>query len=59
MQRGQAVMDYDAKSRKELSLMAHEVINIWELTPPDPDYLLGETGDRMGKVPRVYIRLIR
>merc|ERR1712038_95695 len=33
LKRGQAVLDYDAKNRQELSLMAHEVLNIYELSP--------------------------
>jgi len=58
LKRGQAVLDYDAKSRQELSLMAHEVLNIYELSPLEEDFVLGERGDRVGKVPRAYIRII-
>lgn len=58
MQRGQAVLDYDAKNREELSLMAHEVINVYELEPVEEDFLLGERRERVGKVPRAYIRII-
>jgi len=52
------VLDYDAKNRQELSLMAHEVLNIYELSPLEEDFVLGERGDRVGKVPRAYIRII-
>lgn len=58
LKRGQAVLDYDAKNRQELSLMAHEVLNIYELSPLEEDFVLGERGDRVGKVPRAYIRII-
>lgn len=58
LQRGQAVLDYDAKNRQELSLMAHEVVNVYELSPREDDFLLGERGDRAGRVPRAYIRII-
>jgi len=38
--------------------MVHEVLNIYELSPLEEDFVLGERGDRVGKVPRAYIRII-
>jgi len=58
LRRGQVLLDYDAESPEELSLMAHEVLNIYEICPTDEDYLLGERGSRCGRVPRAYIKLI-
>jgi len=56
LMRGQAILDYDSNSPEELSLMAHEVLNIYELE--DQQYLLGERENKVGKVPRSYIKII-
>jgi len=58
LRRGQAVLDYDGTSPEELSLMIHEVLNIYELDPPEEEFLLGERDTRRGKVPRAYIKII-
>jgi len=58
LKRGQVVLDYDAETREELSLMAHEVLNVYELDPKDEDFLVGERENRTGKIPRAYIRII-
>lgn len=57
-QRGQALLDYDAESPEELSLMAHEVLNIYELTPEEEQFVMGERANKTGRVPRAYIKLI-
>jgi len=38
--------------------MIHEVLNIYELDPPEEEFLLGERETRRGKVPRAYIKII-
>jgi len=58
LRRGQAVLDYDGTTPEELSLMIHEVLNIYELDPPEEEFLLGERETRRGKVPRAYIKII-
>jgi len=58
LRRGQAVLDYDGQSVEELSLMVHEVLNIYELAPPEEDFVLGERENRTGKVPRAYVKII-
>jgi len=56
--RGQVLLDYDSESPEELSLMAHEVLNIYELTPEEEDFVMGERLNKTGRVPRAYIKLI-
>jgi len=58
LRRGQVVLDYDGETPEELSLMIHEVLNIYELDPPDEEFLLGERETRRGRVPRAYIKII-
>jgi len=38
--------------------MAHEVLNIYELTPEEEDFVMGERLNKTGRVPRAYIKLI-
>jgi len=56
--RGQVLLDYDAESPEELSLMAHEVLNIYELTPEEEQFVIGERINKTGRVPRAYVKLI-
>jgi len=58
LMRGQALLDYDAKGPDELSLMAHEVLNVYDREPRDEDFLLAERGQKTGSVPRAYIKII-
>jgi len=51
-------LDYDAKGPDELSLMAHEVLNVYDREPRDEDFLLAERGQKTGSVPRAYIKII-
>lgn len=57
--RAQVLLDYDATCREELSLMVHEVLNVYELEPFHEDYLLGERSiNQIGRIPRAYVKII-
>ncbi|XP_023340164.1 endophilin-B1 isoform X2 [Eurytemora carolleeae] len=58
LQRGQVLLDYDANGPDELSLLAHEVLNVYELDPESEDFLVAERGTKVGKIPRAYVKII-
>ena len=49
------LLDHISPSPKNLSyetIFLEQVLNIYELSPLEEDFVLGERGDRVGKVPR-------
>lgn len=50
--------DYDAADTTELSLLADEIILVYETPSPDSDWVIGERGSTRGKVPASYISIM-
>jgi len=48
--------DYDASDQSELSLLADEVIEVYETE--NPDWLIGKRGSKKGKVPSSYLTMV-
>ncbi|XP_031732579.1 endophilin-B1a isoform X1 [Anarrhichthys ocellatus] len=56
--KARVLYDYDAASSSELSLLADEVIVVSSVPGMDSDWLMGERGNQMGKVPITYLELL-
>ncbi|KAK1885209.1 Endophilin-B1 [Dissostichus eleginoides] len=56
--KARVLYDYDAASSSELSLLADEVITVGSVPGMDSDWLMGERGNQMGKVPITYLELL-
>ncbi|XP_059093137.1 endophilin-B2-like isoform X2 [Tigriopus californicus] len=56
--RCQVVRDYDALQSDEMSMMAHEVLNVLECDPVEEEWILVERGNKFGRVPRRMVRYI-
>ncbi|GAB6031447.1 hypothetical protein CHUAL_009218 [Chamberlinius hualienensis] len=56
--RARVLYDYDASDSNELSLLADEVITVYNSPGLDEDWLVGERGSQKGKVPAAYLEII-
>ncbi|XP_005992167.1 endophilin-B2 isoform X2 [Latimeria chalumnae] len=56
--KARVLYDYDAADTSELSLLADEMITVYSLPGMDPDWLIGEKGNKKGKVPVTYLELL-
>ncbi|XP_007944368.1 endophilin-B1 [Orycteropus afer afer] len=56
--KARVLYDYDAANSSELSLLADEVITVFNVTGMDSDWLMGERGNQKGKVPITYLELL-
>ncbi|XP_063792568.1 endophilin-B2 isoform X7 [Pseudophryne corroboree] len=56
--KARALYDYEAADSSELALMADELITVYSLPGMDPDWLIGERGNKKGKVPVTYLELL-
>ncbi|KAE8583083.1 hypothetical protein XENTR_v10020420 [Xenopus tropicalis] len=56
--KARVLYDYEAADSKELSLSADELITVYSLPGLDPDWLIGERGNKKGKVPVTYLELL-
>ncbi|XP_038829277.1 endophilin-B1a [Salvelinus namaycush] len=56
--KARVLYDYDAAGSSELSLLADEVIMVSSVPGMDSDWLMGERGTQMGKVPITYLELL-
>ncbi|XP_063066455.1 endophilin-B2b isoform X2 [Engraulis encrasicolus] len=56
--KAKVLYDYDAHDTSELSLMADELITVYTVPGMDPDWLMGERGNKKGKVPVTYLELL-
>ncbi|XP_077286986.1 SH3 domain containing GRB2 like, endophilin-B isoform X2 [Arctopsyche grandis] len=58
-QKARILFDYDAKDSTELSLIADEIVSVWECMIPDVDYMIGERGLQRGRVPKAYLEILQ
>ncbi|XP_036607391.1 endophilin-B2 isoform X3 [Trichosurus vulpecula] len=56
--KARVLYDYEAADSNELALLADELITVYSLPGMDPDWLIGERGNRKGKVPVTYLELL-
>ncbi|KAG8141967.1 hypothetical protein E2320_006617 [Naja naja] len=56
--KARVLYDYDAADSSELSLLSDEMITVYSLPGMDPDWLIGERGNKKGKVPVTYLELL-
>ncbi|XP_043843611.1 endophilin-B2 isoform X3 [Dromiciops gliroides] len=56
--KARVLYDYEAGDSSELALLADELITVYSLPGMDPDWLIGERGNRKGKVPVTYLELL-
>ncbi|XP_051893207.1 endophilin-B2b isoform X1 [Pristis pectinata] len=56
--RARVLYDYDAADSSELELLADELITVYSLPGMDSDWLMGEKGNKKGKVPVTYLELL-
>ncbi|XP_056678802.1 endophilin-B2 isoform X5 [Monodelphis domestica] len=56
--KARVLYDYEAADSSELALLADELITVYSLPGMDPDWLIGERGNRKGKVPVTYLELL-
>ncbi|KAM9820442.1 endophilin-B2b [Neosynchiropus ocellatus] len=56
--KAKVLYDYDAHDTSELSLLADELITVYTVPGMDPDWLVGERGNKKGKVPVTYLELL-
>ncbi|KAG8447949.1 hypothetical protein GDO86_015164 [Hymenochirus boettgeri] len=56
--KARVLYDYEAADSTELSLSADELITVYSLPGMDPDWLVGERGNKKGKVPVTYLELL-
>ncbi|XP_018087515.1 SH3 domain containing GRB2 like, endophilin B2 S homeolog isoform X6 [Xenopus laevis] len=56
--KARALYDYEAADSTELALSADELITVYSLPGMDPDWLVGERGNKKGKVPVTYLELL-
>ncbi|KAM3825622.1 endophilin-B2 isoform 3-T3 [Vipera latastei] len=56
--RARVLYDYEAADSGELSLLSDEMITVYSLPGMDPDWLIGERGNKKGKVPVTYLELL-
>lgn len=57
-QKARVLYDYEAADSSELALLADELITVYSLPGMDPDWLIGERGNKKGKVPVTYLELL-
>lgn len=50
--------DYDASDSTELSLLADEIVTVYEHSELGPDWLIGQRGMMRGKVPASYLAIV-
>ncbi|XP_062372117.1 endophilin-B1-like isoform X2 [Sardina pilchardus] len=55
--KARVLYNYSAASSSELSLLADEEITVSSVPDMDSDWLMGERGDKKGKVPITYLQL--
>ncbi|KAM8933820.1 endophilin-B2 isoform 2-T2 [Pelodytes ibericus] len=56
--KARVLYDYEAADSSELPLAADELITVYSLPGMDPDWLVGERGNKKGKVPVTYLELL-
>ncbi|OCT57933.1 hypothetical protein XELAEV_18002804mg [Xenopus laevis] len=56
--KARVLYDYEAADITELALFADELITVYSLPGMDPDWLVGERGNKKGKVPVTYLELL-
>lgn len=56
--KARVLYDYEASDSSELALLADELITVYSLPGMDPDWLIGERGNKKGKVPVTYLELL-
>uniref|UniRef100_A0A8C8RUT7 Endophilin-B2 n=1 Tax=Pelusios castaneus TaxID=367368 RepID=A0A8C8RUT7_9SAUR len=56
--KARVLYDYEAADSSELALLADEMITVYSLPGMDPDWLIGERGNKKGKVPVTYLELL-
>ncbi|XP_059869990.1 endophilin-B2 isoform X3 [Delphinus delphis] len=56
--KARVLYDYEAADSSELALLADELITVYSLPGMDPDWLIGERGNKKGKVPVTYLELL-
>ncbi|XP_072908523.1 endophilin-B2-like isoform X3 [Hemitrygon akajei] len=56
--KARVLYDYDAADSCELELLADELITVYSLPGMDSDWLMGEKGNKKGKVPVTYLELL-
>ncbi|XP_077334651.1 endophilin-B2 isoform X1 [Lithobates pipiens] len=56
--KAKVLYDYEAADSSELALKADELITVYSLPGMDPDWLIGERGNKKGKVPVTYLELL-
>ncbi|XP_072287845.1 endophilin-B2 isoform X3 [Pyxicephalus adspersus] len=56
--KARVLYDYEAADSSELALKADELITVYSLPGMDPDWLIGERGNKKGKVPVTYLELL-
>lgn len=56
--KARVLYDYEAADSSELSLLSDEMITVYSLPGMDPDWLIGERGNKKGKVPVTYLELL-
>ncbi|XP_063000673.1 endophilin-B2 isoform X5 [Elgaria multicarinata webbii] len=56
--KARVLYDYEAADSNELSLFSDEMITVYSLPGMDPDWLIGERGNKKGKVPVTYLELL-
>ncbi|XP_048200394.1 endophilin-B2 isoform X6 [Perognathus longimembris pacificus] len=56
--KARVLYDYEAADSSELALLADELITVYSLPGMDPDWLMGERGNKKGKVPVTYLELL-
>ncbi|XP_037350792.1 endophilin-B2 isoform X4 [Talpa occidentalis] len=56
--KARVLYDYKAADSSELALLADELITVYSLPGMDPDWLVGERGNKKGKVPVTYLELL-
>ncbi|XP_019584357.1 endophilin-B2 isoform X4 [Rhinolophus sinicus] len=56
--KARVLYDYEAADSSELALLADELITVYSLPGMDPDWLIGERGNKKGRVPVTYLELL-
>uniref|UniRef100_A0A8C5R6N8 Endophilin-B2 n=1 Tax=Leptobrachium leishanense TaxID=445787 RepID=A0A8C5R6N8_9ANUR len=56
--KARVLYDYDPADSSELALASDELITVYSLPGMDPDWLVGERGNKKGKVPVTYLELL-
>jgi len=56
--RAKVLHDYDASDRTELSLLADEIVTVYQSDELNDDWIMAERGNQKGKVPVIFLEML-